>query len=217
MPLQNRVTPEGDIVALPARGTFMGNRGGCFHTPRQELTRSRWKSRAWITCVLEFKNRHRELMQPGLYTELFFLDEVTALAAGHRPCFECRRGDANAFFAAWDASGRAPPNRRAGDMDLVLHAERVGDRRSKRTFRSRLDALPNGTMVRINDESYAVMGPQLLAWGPDGYTQGRPYDGNRDATVLTPPTTVRLLQAGYCPHIHKSATDLVGDHRLRQA
>ena len=103
MPLQNRVTPEGDIIATPARGTMMGNRGGAFHTPEQTLGPRRWRTKAWICCVLEFKGRHRAVMQPNRYTELFFLDEATALAAGHRPCFECRRRDALRFAEAWRA------------------------------------------------------------------------------------------------------------------
>lgn len=215
MPLQNRVTPEGGIVAFSARGTFMGNRGGCFHKPDQTLTRSRWKSRAWITCVLEFKNRHRALMQPNRYTELFFLDEVTALAAGHRPCFECRRADANAFFAAWDASGEAPQGRRAGDMDLVLQDERVAEQRAKRTYSARLGSLPDAAMVLIEDTPYAIVNGSLLAWSHEGYTGVTPYDGKAEVAVLTPPTTVRILTAGYRPHIHHSADALLSGHALR--
>ena len=98
MPLQNRVTPEGEIIATPHRGLMMGNRGGCFHLPDRTLGARRWATRQWIACVLEFKGRHRAaMMQPNRYTELFFLDEATALAAGHRPCFECRRRDAERF------------------------------------------------------------------------------------------------------------------------
>ena len=102
MPLQNRVTPEGEIIATPHRGLMMGNRGGCFHLPDRTLGSRRWATRQWIACVLEFKGRHRQaMMQPNRYTELFFLDEATALAAGHRPCFECRRRDAERFAALW--------------------------------------------------------------------------------------------------------------------
>lgn len=215
MPLQNRVTPEGEIVAVSARGTFMGNRGGCFHKPDQTLTRSRWKSRAWITCVLEFKNRHRTLMQPNRYTELFFLDEVTAIAAGHRPCFECRRADANAYFTAWDLTGGAPEGRRAGDMDLVLHAERVGENRSKRTHLGRLDTLPEGAMVLLDGTPHVIAGSRLLAWSHDGYTRAAPHDGKGEVLVLTPSTSVRILRAGYRPHIHESAEPLADDHGMR--
>lgn len=217
MPLQNRVTPQGDIVAVAARGTFMGNRGGCFHKPGRTLGVSRWKSRAWITCVLRFKNRRRALMQPNRYTELFFLDEVTALAAGHRPCFECRRQDAVAFFAAWDESGLAPANRLAGDMDRALQDERVCGARDKRTFEARLEALPGGTMVQIDDTPYAVAGGHLLAWSHNGYTGRHPYDGKATVRVLTPWTTVEILRSGYSPHIHESAAGLVDNHGLRTA
>ena len=217
MPLQNRVTPQGDIVAVSARGTLMGNRGGCFHRPDQTLGVSRWKSRAWITCVLEFKNRRRKLMQPGLYTELFFLDEVTALAAGHRPCFECRRADANAFFAAWDASGLAPDDRRAPDMDLLLQSERVTGRREKRVFQARLGDLPDGAMAMIDDQPQAVVARSLLSWSHKGYTPGSSYDENRLVRVLTPATTVAVLRAGYRPHVHATASNLAASDRLRQA
>lgn len=217
MPLQNRVTPQGEIVAVAARGTFLGNRGGCFHTARQTLTASRWKSRAWITCLLVFKNRRRALMQPNRYTELFFLDEVTALAAGHRPCFECRRADAKAFFEAWDRSGLAPQGRRADDMDRVLHGQRLAERRAKRTWQARLGELPSGTMVLMGDTPHALAGSRLLAWSHDGYMRASPYDENTILTVLTPPTSVEILRAGYRPHIHASADALAGDHCLKNA
>ena len=123
-PLQNRVTPFGEIAAVTARGTMMGNRGGCFHDDAQQLRRRRWASRRWICCVLSFKERHREVMMPRRYTELFFLDEATAFAAGHRPCAECRRADYNAFQKAWQRAG-LPSEAKADAMDLVLHAERT--------------------------------------------------------------------------------------------
>lgn len=217
MPLQNRVTPEGEIVAVSARGTFLGNRGGCFHDDHQRLRASRWKSRAWITCLLRFKNRRRALMQPGLYTELFFLDEVTALAAGHRPCFECRRADAKDFFAAWELSGRAPGNPRAPDMDLVLHGERVDDGKLKRTYRARADALPSGTMVLLDGTPQAVVDGRLLEWSHEGYIRTTPHVGKTPVTVLTPPTTVEILRAGYRPHIHSSAAGFAPEHGLRTA
>src|SRR5262245_10377094 len=125
MPLQNRVTPTGEIIADPARGTLMGNRGGPLHRPDQTLGARRWVSKAWICCRLEFKGRRRQVMSPGKYTELFFLDEATALAAGHRPCFECRRAEAEQFARLWAKVHGAHDRARAGDMDRVLHAERV--------------------------------------------------------------------------------------------
>ena len=121
MTLQNRVTPFGDIIATPARGLFMGNRGGRIHDAARRLGRRRWASTQWICCRLHFKDRHRSVWAES-YTELFFLDEPTALAAGHRPCFECRRADAMAFAAAWARGGARP---KAADMDRVLHRERL--------------------------------------------------------------------------------------------
>src|SRR4249919_3303351 len=141
MPLQNRVTPEGDIIATPHRGLMMGNRGGAFHLPDRTIGHRRWASRQWIACVLEFKGRHRAvMMQPNRYTELFFLDEATALAAGHRPCFECRRRDAETFAGFWQEAFKRPKRPRADEMDLVLHAERLNGR-GKRMNRYKLDEL----------------------------------------------------------------------------
>src|SRR5205814_2777553 len=138
MPLQNRVTPFGEIVAVPARGTFMGNRGR-LHDAQQRLTRSRWHLKAWIICVLEFEGRHRTVMAPNRYTELFFLDEATALAAGHRPCFECQRRRYNEFRAAWAAGNlHGPSPVTAGEIDERLHADRLDRSRSKRTFTASL-------------------------------------------------------------------------------
>ncbi|MET0192678.1 MAG: hypothetical protein ABW200_04810, partial [Hyphomicrobiaceae bacterium] len=120
MPLQNRVTPAGEIIATPHRGLMMGNRGGCFHRPDQTLKARRWATRQWIACLLDFKGRRRQLMQPNRYTELFFLDEATALAAGHRPCFECRRASATCFAELWSKVQRLPKPSRATDMDTIL-------------------------------------------------------------------------------------------------
>ena len=212
MPLQNRVTPEGDIVAVPDRGTFLGNRGGCFHKPDQTLGVSRWKSRAWITCLLRFKNRQRRVMQPNRYTELFFLDEVTALSAGHRPCFECRRPDAKAFFAAWE-SGPADP--RVADMDTVLQAERVEPPREKRTFEARLGDLPPGAMVLRDGAPHAIVGSHLLAWSHSGYIRALPFGAGDIHPVLTPATIIEILGAGYRPHIHPSAKALTGTTSFR--
>ena len=131
MPLQTRITPFGELIADPARGLFMGNRGGRIHGADRKLTARRWASRQWICCRLDFKGRHRTVWGDS-YTELFFLDEVTALAAGHRPCFECRRADALAFTDAWARTCGHHP--RAAEMDATLHAERL-DGRAKKTHR----------------------------------------------------------------------------------
>src|SRR5690349_23483922 len=142
MPLQNRVDPFGDLFATPARGTMFGNRGGKFHTDEQGLTTRRWVSRQWICCVLEFRGRQRNVWG-RYYTELFFLDEVTAFAAGHRPCFECRRKDAELFAALWPDRPNPDRRPRAAEIDRVLHSERL-DGRLKRKHPMSIDDLPDG-------------------------------------------------------------------------
>ena len=158
MALQNRVTPFGELIATPARGTLMGNRG-CLHDPARRIRRP-FAVKRWIICLLEFKGRHRSVMVPGQYTELFFLDEATALAAGHRPCAECQRSRYDLFRTHWTARGRALPG--ADDLDDVLHAERL-DGRAKRTYGERLARLPSGTMVADTDgQAYLVHGTTLV-------------------------------------------------------
>ena len=203
MPLQNRVTPEGDIVAHPARGLMMGNRGGALHDTHRTLGRRRWVSRQWICCVLSFKDRQREVMAPRRYTELFFLDEATALAAGHRPCFECRRGDSLRFSTIWATvhgkSGRAT----APEMDRVLHPDRVNAAGSKVTYVSPLAALPNGTFVRASGRPHLLWGAQLHPWSFEGY--GPPVSTDFDEVeVLTPRSIVAILEGGYVPGLHPS-------------
>lgn len=210
MPLQNRVTPEGDIIATPHRGLMMGNRGGCFHRPDRTLGRRRWASRQWIACVLEFKGRQRlAMMQPNRYTELFFLDEATALAAGHRPCFECRRHQAAAFAALWAQTRNWPAPARASEMDLELQAERVGRQGQKLTFMAQLGSLPTGSFVRLANgdatPSYLVVEDRLLAWSPAGYANAWPLQQRRQVEVLTPRSIVAVLSAGYRPMLHPSA------------
>ncbi|MGI9465152.1 MAG: hypothetical protein ACR2OM_14495 [Aestuariivirgaceae bacterium] len=209
MPLQNRVTPFGEIIADPARGTFMGNRGGRFHDPKTKtLTRRRWASRQWIICELEFKDRHRELMGNS-YTVLFFLDEVTALAAGHRPCFECRRAAANAFFSAYDTFYQAfvglPPadkRLRASEMDMLLHIERIG-----RDGREPLvpAECPDGTVFARDGDAWAMRNDRMLRWTPQGYDRAIPAKGINRLRVLTPMTTLCILQHGYEPIWHETA------------
>jgi hypothetical protein len=210
MPLQNRVTPAGEIIATPHRGLLMGNRGGAFHLPDRTLGKRRWATRQWIACVLEFKGRHREaMMQPNRYTELFFLDEATAMAAGHRPCFECRRHDAERFAALWAEVRGWPAPARAAEMDTVLHKERLGCDGSKRTYRARLEALPGGTCVRTFDEAepqlYLLAAERLLAWSPQGYGPARAISKRREVEVLTPRSIVATLSAGYRPGLHPTA------------
>jgi hypothetical protein len=201
VPLQNRVDPFGELIATPARGTIYGNRGGKFHRDDQTLGKRRWASRQWICCVLSFKGRHHPVWRDR-YTALFFLDEVTALAAGHRPCFECRRADANSFAEKWaQTKGSAFPY--VDEMDRVLQAERL-DGRAKRTHEMGIEDLPDGAFVARDGSSYAVRGSHLLRWSENGYVEkvARPR-GN--ANVLTPPSIVGVLAAGYQPQWHPSA------------
>lgn len=207
MPLQNRVRPDGEIVATPARGLMMGNRGGCFHRDDRTLGRTHWASRQWICCVLAFKGRRRALMQPHRYTELFFLDEATALAAGHRPCFECRRADATRFAALWAESQHLPASPSAPDMDRVLHQERLGPDRRKRQFKARIGSLPDGVFLRLpsDDACYLVAGKRLLPWTFAGYGPPRQPPPTGDVHVLTPASIVAVLSAGYRPMLHPTA------------
>jgi hypothetical protein len=205
MPLQNRVTPFGELIAVPARGTLFGNRGGRFHTDAKTLTARRWASRQWICCVLDFKGRQRDVWG-RFYTELFFLDEPTALAAGHRPCFECRRKDAEAFAAYWRAARQLRRRPYAFEMDEVLHRERLRGR-AKRTHRRNVDALPDGAFVALDGAVFAVRGKALLRWTPQGYGARKKRPQGAAVDVLTPPAILAVLSAGYRPHWHPSADD----------
>lgn len=218
VPLQNRVTPEGEIIATPARGLMMGNRGGAFHRDDQTLSSRRWASRQWICCVLSFKGRHRAVMQPRRYTELFFLDEATALAAGHRPCFECRRAEAVRFANLWAQAKGMALSPSAPEMDIALHAERLGVHGRKGVLQAPAASLPDGAFVRLPDTggaAYLVEGEALFAWSPEGYvaTRARPESGN--LCVLTPASIVAVLSAGYRPMLHPSAARLRDDGGFR--
>src|SRR5271169_266987 len=191
-PLQNRVDPFGELHAVAERGGLMGNRGGRLHRDDQTLSRSRWKNKHWLICVCEFKGRRRDVWG-RYYTELFFLDEPTALAAGHRPCFECRRDAAKAFRVAFP--GRPD---RVNPIDDKLHDERV-ENRSKRLWRTRLGDLPEGAMIGRGGRAYAVRGGSLWPWSFAGYGAPEPLEPSAVADVLTPPSTVAALAAGYRP------------------
>jgi hypothetical protein len=203
VPLQNRVNPFGELFAAPARGTLMGNRGGRFHTEARTLTARRWASRQWICCVLAFKGRHRNVWE-RFYTELFFLDEPTALAAGHRPCFECRRHEADIFAEHWRKAHRGRQRPRATQMDQVLHRERLQGR-AKRRHRRGIDGLPDGAFIVVDGAAFAVRGDALLRWTPQRYDAriARPHGILVD--VLTPPAIVAVLASGYEPRWHPSA------------
>ncbi|ABD88696.1 hypothetical protein [Rhodopseudomonas palustris] len=219
MPLQNRVTPTGEIVAAPQRGMFTGNRGIIHDPATRTLLNRRWSSAAWITCVCDFRGRRRDVMATPSWTELFFLDEATALAAGHRPCFLCRREDAEKFRDAWQR-GNGVARADAKDIDAALHAERLAGRAKRlHPLPCAIEELSDGAMLQAGvtlqaarnvDRAniadaicYLVVGGRVLLWSFDGY---RAVDvALRDAQLLTPPSTLRALAAGYRPRLHLSA------------
>ncbi len=210
MPKQNRVTPLGDLIATPERGTFMGNRG-VLHDAEGRIKRA-WQVKRWLVCVLEFRGRKRTVMAPNHYTELFFLDEATALAAGHRPCAECRHARFLDFCNAW---GQAHPRRGGSErptadmIDNRLHAERVAADRSKRLFTAPVDELPAGVFVIVEawgEEPYLVLDDRLLEWSAGGYRKSRPRPRGAEVLVLTPKSTVATIRSGYAPEIHASAS-----------
>jgi hypothetical protein len=191
-PLQNRVTPLGELIAHPARGLVYGNRG-CLHDDEGRIRR-RYAGKRWIACRLEFRGwRRTRLLQPGRFTELFFVDDATALAAGHRACALCRREDYDRLVAFFGA--------RADAIDAQLHAERLGPR-----SRGLVDELPDGAFVLVEEAPHLVLGSRLLPWTPAGYRAAVP--GPRRAEVVTPPSLVELLRAGWRPLVpftHPSA------------
>ena len=203
MPLQNRVTPFGELVAIPQRGLFMGNRG-IIHDPRtRTLLSRRWTTKAWITCLCDYKGVRRAVMSHNSWTELFFLDEATALAAGHRPCFFCRRDAAERFRAAWTiGNGGKRPS--APQIDAVLHGERLADGHKRlHPLPMRLTRLPNGAMVAVGAVSYLITNGQALEWTESGYRPASTVPV--DAKLLTPPSTLRALGTGYRPVLHPTA------------
>ena len=208
MPLQNRVDPFGELFATPARGTLFGNRGGEFHGDDRTLGWRRWASRQWICCVLDFKDRQRDVWG-RYYTELFFLDEVTAFAAGHRPCFECRRKDAEHFAALFsDKSKRAA----APAMDECFMPS--GSTANQNARIAQIDTLPDGAMIALDGEAYAVRGKRLLRWTAAGYDGSRPRPRGETVEVLTPPAILKVLKRGYRPQWHPSADGLSLHRRL---
>lgn len=205
MPRQNRVTPFNEVVACPERGLFTGNRG-VLHDADGKLTGRQWTTKRWIICVLVFKGRRRPLMQPGRYTELFFLDEATALAAGHRPCRECRRADHDHFKQCWlkGNPGRVSgANPRIDAIDDAIHEDRIeaGTRR-KKTYQADIANLPDGTFIVLDDKAYLVWGDELCEWSPGGYVNPIRRLTSGLVVVLTPRSIVNALAAGYVPVIH---------------
>ena len=206
MPLQNRVTPFGEIEASPARGTLMGNRG-ILHDEAGHLRRRRWQHRRWIACRLQYKSRWRPIMAPGTWTELFFLDEAVALAAGHRPCAQCRYEDHRRFLAAWRRARGLPEDARfsVDAVDRALHDARIEPRRRMQvTFPAQLAELPEGSFVRIGGTAWLVHGSRVLRWSHFGYDRAEPIR-DLDVQVLTPAPIVEVLRTGYRPALHPTA------------
>jgi hypothetical protein len=201
VPLQNRVTPHGEIIATPARGTMIGNRG-VIHDENKRIVRAS-QVRRWLCCVLEFKGRRRTVMTPRRWTELFFLDEATALSAGHRPCFECRRQAALEFQACWARAFGVLA--KAGAMDRVLSEDRWLRRGEKRTYRANLHKLPEGTFVEREGVAWLVHRGRVWRWAPEGYGASEPLRAG-EVEVLTPRAITAVLGAGYAPGVHASAS-----------
>jgi hypothetical protein len=206
MSLQNRVTPSGDIIAAPHRGLFTGNRGIIHDPATKTLLGKRWASPAWLVCLCEFRGRRRQVMGGRSWTELFFLDEATAFAAGHRPCFYCRRDDANRFRAAWQ-KGNGVADVLARDIDAVLHRERLAKGKKRlHPLPVRMKALPDGAMVEAGAAYFLIVQGRALQWSMAGYREAG--DVTENAMLLTPPSTLRAIGAGYRPVLHPSAGEL---------
>lgn len=197
MPQQNRVTPFGKFVATTAKGLFMGNRGN-LHNARGELTEKLWANKVWVTCALQFKNYDSSDRK---YTKLFFLDEATALAAGHRPCGTCRRKDLNRFIACWIAGNELPEETTLAQIDTQLHLERT----VPHGVTALLDELPNGVFVSLPEEpetAWLLWNGELLRWEPAGYGERMKKTAGISVVLLTPLSTVNAIAAGYIPHVH---------------
>jgi hypothetical protein len=210
MPLQNRVTPLGELVAEPGRGLVYGNRG-CLHDERGRIRR-RFSGKRWIACRLRFRGWHREpLLQPGRFTELFFLDEATAFAAGHRPCALCRREDYVRFGEIWRELH--PGQVGADAIDAQLHSERIdAGSRTRRLHETTFDALPDGAFVLRDDLPFLVVGGGLLRWSTAGYVERRPRPARAPTTLITPPSLVQVLRAGWRPVVPLLHPSSAPDH-----
>jgi len=206
MPLQNRVDPYGQLQVVAARGALMGNRG-ILHSAGKQIIAA-WRSPRWISCRLDFKGRRREVFAPHRYSELFFLDEATSLAAGHRPCAECRRERFKEFCAAW-AAGNAdhvvsqPPS--ADEIDRVLHSERARHGGGKKTYQAVLSTLPAGSIVEHEGRAYLAWAGKLRPWSFAGYGPAASLLPATEVTVLTPKSIVHAIRAGFLPDVHESA------------
>jgi hypothetical protein len=202
MPLQNRVLPNGEITAIPARGTLTGNRG-IIHRNDKTLGVSRWSHHAWICCTLDWQGRTRDVMTGRNWTELFFLDEAVAIAAGHRPCGYCRRAAYAAYRDAWGMVAGQRVGAKA--MDAALHKARVDRKRQQITYSAGLDDLPDGTFVQYQNAPHLWLDQRLHPYTPDGYDAAIVAPTETMVTVLTPQPSVAVLKAGFKPLLHPSA------------
>lgn len=200
--LQNRVDPFGNIIRTPARGAWMGNRG-ILHNDQQQILLP-FKLKAWITCKLEFNGRKRKVMAPHRYTELFFLDEATSFAAGHRPCFECRREDFNKFKLFWlkgNPEYHFDEKTSIKKIDDILHKERMKRDRSKVTHEESINSIPNGTFILVEGNACLIFNRKMYLWSPFGYDKAISLPDENKLTVLTPKSIVNTFRAGYMPQI----------------
>lgn len=203
--MQNRVDPFGQIIDTKARGMWMGNRGR-IHNEKKEII-SPYKLLAWLTCKLSFNGRKREIMAPNRYTELFFLDEATAFAAGHRPCFECRREDFNRFKKIWikgNPQYKFSDKTSISEIDKILHAERMNADGTKKIYREHLNNLPDGTFISLEEKPYLLFKEHLYLWTPYGYEKQNVMSINGKVNVLTPLSIVNTFHAGYVPQMSPS-------------
>jgi hypothetical protein len=213
MPLQNRVTPFGDIISTNARGTLMGNRG-CLHNNNQQIVKN-YESEAWITCCLYYKGQKRKIMSPKKYTELFFLDEATSFSAGHRPCSLCRHQDYLQFKNTWLKANSDNYNivdSKIQTIDSIIHSERIDKDGNKITYIDNLSFLPDGSFVCLFDDLktyYLYFNNFLLKWNDSGYSDKITSHINQQVIVLTPKSIVNTFRHGYKPQIHESALNLL--------
>lgn len=209
MPKRNRVDPFGELVVTSERGTLMGNRG-CLHDASGRIKKA-WARKAWVTCLLEYKDRHRQIMAPGKYTELFFLDEVTALAAGHRPCGTCQKGRYGAFKQFWLNANGAHLDLKGSSIQVIdgfLHQERQASSGGRKMSLSRLRNLPQGAFIvrqQAPETAWLYWGGRLFPWQASGYSRQEPVSGNESVQLLTPESIVRALREGFHPQVHASA------------
>lgn len=200
MPLQNRVSPSGELLTDHARGSWLGNRGA-LHNEKKEIVRP-WKHKNWVLCELSYKDRRREVFSPNSYSELFFLDEATGLAAGHRPCATCRRLRFNEFKQAWNAAQQG--ELKVDEIDKILHQDRAARGGIKVTYIDMLLNLPDGVFIEQEGKPWLVWGNELHEWRPDGYRARTKICGDLNVTVLTPKSIVEVINAGYIPQVDES-------------